>query len=101
MSTHDPVAIDYQPGDGWRYRVAALPLPHADFEGGGDPADYAVVACWFQSCGPSGSGRCHVMRRDGYLTVAYVAEKFGVADDAAVHVTAAIAELLGRTTDAS
>lgn len=94
MSSHDPVAVDYQPGDGWRYRAAALPLPHSDFEGGGDEADYAVVACWYPSSGPS--GRCNVMRRSGRLTVAYVCEKFGVEGDEAVHLTSAIAQALGR-----
>ena len=98
MTHIPPTAIDYQPGDGWRYGVAALPLPHDDFEGGSDRDDYAVVAAWYPSCGSS--GRCHVMRRDGYLTVAYVAAKFGVDGDEAVHITAAIAALLGRETDA-
>jgi len=93
-------ALDYQPGDGWRYVVAVSALPHDGFEGGGDVDDYALVSVWVpvDPFLPEGVARTYVMARTGYLSDGYVDEKFGGGLDGERlrHVADAIRQALNR-----
>ncbi len=94
-------AVDYQPGDGWRYVVLVSDLPHDHFEGGGSNATHAVVSVWIPGDPflPDGVARTYVMARTGYLTDRYVAEKFGTGVPSSRmlgHIANAIRVALGR-----
>ncbi len=82
--------VEYQPGDGYRYRLVFSKLSRSQLAVFGAPPGSQLVTVFL----PEGRSVAAIFSKAGFLAVGYVAEKFSLSEDYAT--AAMLAEVIGH-----